>query len=127
IQLAGRLAGLDEHRLGICRRATSAPGEYAISDDGGQPPEFLSQLVPLAIVPDQRDRPNRPDAEGGQVVDDGPEGPRVRSHPNHLIRVQTRLDGWLGEGGVDVQVAVEKEVAEEADPPRRNGGQDFVY
>ena len=95
--------------------------------DGRDPVEGLLQFVPLAVVADRRRRGRiLPDAEGGEVVDDRPEGPRVRPHPDHLVGVQTRLDGRLGEVGVDVEVAVEEQVADDADALAAEGGQDLV-
>ena len=60
-----------------------------------------------------------PHAQGHQVVDDRARRPGIGPHAHHLVGVQAGFERGLGQGGVDVEIAVEEQVAEHAD---RQGG-----
>jgi hypothetical protein len=75
----------------------------------------LSQFVTFAVVTNQCNRHDASDAESRQVVDDGAGGAGIRSNAHHLIGIEARLQRRLGQRSVDIQVSVEKQVAEHAD------------
>jgi hypothetical protein len=77
-----------------------------------QPGQCLAQFVSLAVVADDRDRIDPADAEGGEVVDHGAQRTWIRPHPRDLVGGEAGLDRRLVEVGVDVEVAVEEQIAE---------------
>src|SRR5439155_18823470 len=54
-----------------------------------------------------------------------PRGAEMRPYAEHLIGVDSRLDRRLRERGVEIEVAVEEQVAEHADRQTGGTGQDL--
>ena len=79
-----------------------------------------AQLVALAVVAAEADDVDLADPQCDQVVDDRAGGARLRPHLHHVVDRQPRLDRRLVPGRVDVQVAVEEEVADDRDAQRRD-------
>ena len=92
-----------------CSRLTPALGR-----------ERLAQLVALAVVAAEADGVDLADPERDQVVEDRAGRARLAADLDDVVDRQAGLDRGLVLGGVDVQVAVEEEVADDADPQPRD-------
>src|SRR5438105_119515 len=68
----------------------------------------------------RRSRTRLAHAQGDEVVDDRPGRPRTGTDAHHLVGVEAGFERRLGQRGVDVEVAVQEQVAEDAD--REAGG-----
>ena len=124
IQFARRLAGDAKHRLGVGRRAPARGRQNRDRVHGRHSRQSLSQLVTFAVVANHRNGNDSADAERHQVIDDRAGRTGIRAHADDLVGVLPGFDGGLGQRRVDVEVAVEKQVAEDADRQSRQAVQD---
>lgn len=75
----------------------------------------LTQFITLAVVPDRSDGQRAAHAQRHKVVQHRAERTRVRPHADHLIRGEPRFHGRLVAGRVDVQVAIQEQIPDQAD------------
>ena len=85
--------------------------------------EGLQQIVRLTVVPQHRDRHQPPDAERGQVVHHGAQRAGTIADARDLIGLEAGLDRQLVHLGIDFQIAIEKQIADQADRQLRQRGQ----
>ena len=72
----------------------------------------------LAVVADDGDGDDRAHAQGSQVVDDGAGGAGIGANACHLIGVESRFERRFGEGGIEIEIPVQKQIAGDGDPQR---------
>ena len=73
------------------------------------------QLVALAVVAAVANGVNRANLECDQIVEDGAGRPRLAPNGDDVVNGKAGLDRRLGLRGIDMQIAVEKEIAHDAD------------
>jgi hypothetical protein len=88
--------------------------------------EGAAEFHPLALVARDADgrQPLRP--ERRQVRQDVPAAARLRPHSHHVVHRQPRLDRRLRQRGVDVQVSIQRDVADEDHAERPLARRDLV-
>ena len=111
----GGLAGLDHQRLAVDRRASRGRGEEMLEDHAGPGRQGPAQLVALAVVAAEADGVDLADPQRDQVVEDRAGRARLAADLDDVVDRQAGLDRGLVLRGVDVQVAVEEEVAHDRD------------
>ena len=97
-----------KHRLGIGWRPSITSAEDPPGIDSPHPRQRLPQLIPLAVVADNRHGPHATDAEGYQVIDNRPRRSGAGPHAHDLVGVEAGFDGRFRQKGVDVEIAVEE-------------------
>ena len=75
----------------------------------------LQQIVGLPVVAQHRHRHQAPDAECGQVVHHGAQRAGAISHARDLISLEPGFDRQLVHAGIDFQISIEKQIADQAD------------
>ena len=61
--------------------------------------------------------------ESGEIIDDRAGRPGTRADRDDLVGPFARLDARFGQPRIDLEIFVEKKIAEDGDPPRRKAGQ----
>ena len=69
----------------------------------------------FAVVAAKSDRMNGADAEGDEIVENGPGSAGLASDSDDVVNGETGFDRDLGSGWVDFEIAVEAEVSEQED------------
>ena len=86
--------------------------------------QCLPQFIPFAVVADDRQWDDSTDAERCEIIDDRPRRPWECPDAHDLVCIQPGFQRRLGEGRVEVEVAIEEQVAENADVKRRQSRED---
>ncbi len=97
-----------------------------IESDRRQRHQCLPQVEPLAILADYRDGDDAASPQRRQIADDRARRARVVTHAHYLIGVEPGFDARLVQGRIDVEIAVEEQVAEDADGEVRDALEDLL-
>src|SRR5208337_3585270 len=111
----GRAVRLDDQGLAVGERSALRGGHEVIELDAGQFRKLAPQLVALAVVAAKAERNDPANAEGDKVVEDRSGPARLGTDADHIADGQARLDRGFTSCGVDLQVAVEAEIAGDRD------------
>lgn len=114
-ELLGRLAGAVEERFRVGKRVARGGGDEVVERDAGHAREGAAEFEALAIVAAVAERVQRAGPEGGGVGEDVARGAGLAAHARDVVHGEAGFDGALGAGGIDIEVAVEREIAEHAD------------
>ena len=77
--------------------------------------QSAAKLIAFTVIAQDGNRANPSNPQGDQVIDNGPGRSRAATNPNNLIGVQAGLQGQLGQGSVQVEIPVEKQVPHDPD------------
>ena len=111
-----------EERLGVRERAAFRGAEKVIQGHPRHRAQGAEQFEALAILAAETDGPELAGAESAEVLDDVTGGAGRAAHLGDIVHRQAGLEGGLGLGGIDVEVAVEREIANDADAELRKAG-----
>ncbi len=123
IQLVPHAVGRALHGLGVRRRQPRRVAQQVRRIDR-QRRQALDQIEGLAIVAQHGDRHQPPHAQGGQVVHHRPQRSRIVADARDLIGFEPGLDRQLAQLRIEVQVAIEEQVAQQADGPILEPGEE---
>jgi len=115
IEFLGRATGMMKEGFGVGEGVATGHAEESVEGDAGLGLQGAIEFPTFAIVAGDADRMDLADAEGDEIVQDGAGGPGLAADTDDVVDGETGLDGDLGAGGVDVEIAVETEVADDGE------------
>ena len=77
--------------------------------------ETLAKVERFAVVARRPNRVQRAGPQSGEVVDDGAGGPGAAANRDDLVGPFPGFDAGLGQPRIDVEILIEKEIAEDRD------------
>ncbi len=122
--LAGQTGIRDIARLEVRRRVEKVEWQQAVGRAALRR-QALPQFVGFAVIARRSQGVQRAGAECGEIIHDGPGRTGTPADGDHLVRAFAGFDARLGDPGVDFEIFVEKEIAEDGNSPRRKAGQQF--
>ena len=89
--------------------------QEAVHAHARHPPHRADQLEALAVLAGKPHGNDPADAQGNQVIEHGARPARLGPHPHDVENAQAGFERGLRAGRVDLQVAVQAEVAQHGD------------
>ena len=91
-------------------------GHKVVELDAGDARKRPTQLEALAVVAAETDRQDRPTPSATRLFRIVPAPPGLAANAHHIMDRQARLDRGFRSCRVDLQIAVEAEIADDRDP-----------
>jgi hypothetical protein len=111
-------------RVGKCvsLRAFNKPIEL----HAGHSFQGAAKLVSLPITADGGSGIDRPNTEGNEVIEDGAGAARLAADAHHIVDRKVRFDGGFLKARIDLKVAVQADIPDQADFQLGEAGGDLV-
>lgn len=117
-EFLGRSVGAMEQGLGIGEGLSFGGGLKMGEIDTGHATERAAQFEPFTVVAAVADGEELLNPKGGEISSDISGGPGLAAHLADLMNGQAGFDGGLGLRGIDIEIAIEREIADDTGTER---------
>ena len=125
-QLLGSLAGAVQQGLEIGEGVAIGNREESVQDHARPRCQSAAQFPALSVVAAKPHRTNHAHAQGGEIVENGSGSARLAAGGHDIVHRQIRLQRDFLPRRIDVEIAVQAEVARHGELERRVPGRQSV-